>query len=204
MSIMYNFSALLLVGFITLNPIYAVAENATFGPQPFKQDEIVRGRFSEEKELAGMTAPFLASGHFTAAPQRGLIWDMEQPLPTASIITPTAAAQDIGGMAVKLPVKNLEHLYAMIYAALGGDWSALEQDYVLTRQAGKPWHVKLAPRSDRKNLGYAAIQVSGNRFVEQIDLVKQDGRHDRFRFSDMTSSPSPLNTRETHLFAEVK
>jgi hypothetical protein len=150
--------------------------------------------------------PIQSSGHFVVAPGHGLIWGIEQPFPTTTIVTPKGSAQDFGGIAVKLPIKNLQHLYAMIGGALTGDWSGLEMDYAITGSSkdGR-WQMLLTPRNtgSKPVLSYASITVSGARFVEHIVLMRRDGRADTLDFANEVLTEAPLTASENLAFNEV-
>ena len=167
--------------------------------------KVLRGRFVEEHSIQGSRNPMRSSGHFIVAPAHGLIWGIEKPFPTSTIITPNGAAQDIGGIAVKLPAKNIAHLYDIVGGALAGDWRGLEQDFVLTRSGeGQHWQMLLTPRpSNASRLPYATIAVDGSRFVENIVMTKVDGSYDSLSFSDELLSPAPLTAAENAVFNKI-
>jgi hypothetical protein len=168
-------------------------------------NQILRGSFIEEHQIKGVNGPLRSVGHFVVAPAYGLIWGTEKPLPTSTIITSNGAAQDIGGIAIKLPSKNIHHLYDIIGRALAGDWSGLETDFILTQSGDlNRWQILLMPRSsDKPKISYATISVSGSRFVENIVMTKVDGSYDTFSFADVVLSSLPLTPSESAVFNEV-
>ncbi|MDR3424783.1 MAG: hypothetical protein P4M13_06865 [Alphaproteobacteria bacterium] len=197
----FLFPILLLLTF----PVAAGAVEAPSGQTRLDAGAILRGRFVEEHQANAAQNPFQSSGRFIVAPARGLIWSIEKPFPTSTVVTPNAMVQDIGGMAVKLPARNLRHVYAMVGGALAGDWSGLEQDFMITRGgSARRWQMLLTPRPGKKaTLPYATITISGGRFVENIVMAKADGSSDSFSFTDETLSSAALTTAESKLFKEV-
>jgi hypothetical protein len=169
------------------------------------ENHILRGRFTEERPMKGAAQPVTMTGYFVAARGHGLIWGMEKPFPTSTIITPNGMAQDIGGLAVKLPAKNLQHLYTMISGAMAGDWKEVDNDFVVTASDdGKQWHRLLVPRPESIfQKSYSAITVSGGKFVENIVMTKLDGGSESLAFTDNVLSPGPLTPNETRVFSEV-
>jgi len=196
------FLALVLVIF----PIDVWAIEAPSGQIQIDATKVLRGRFIEQHQLPGAQAPLTSSGHFIVAPARGLIWGIERPFPTTTIVTPNGAAQDIGGMAMKLPAKNLRHLYDMVGGALAGDWNGLETDFEITSSGdGRHWQMTLTPRqNDKPKLSYARITASGGPFVENIVMTKADGSYDAFNFTDPVLSQAPLAANESAVFSEVR
>lgn len=167
--------------------------------------KILRGRFVQEHQMSGVDTPVQTSGRFVVAPAYGLIWDMEQPFPTSTIITPKGATQSIAGITMKLPAKNLRHLYDMVGRALAGDWNGLENDFVIVRSSkAHHWQMLLTPvQGDKPKLAYNVITVSGNRFVENIVMTKADGSYDSFDFTDESLSSEPMPDKEAAAFHQI-
>ena len=190
---------------LTLLPLTAQAIEAPPAQTHIDANKVLRGNFVEDHQTNASQAPLHTSGHFVVAPAHGLIWGIEKPFPTATIITPNGAAQDLGGLAVKLPAKNLHHLYDMVGGALEGNWTELEEDFSITRNGdAHHWQMLLTPHTDEKpKLPYTAITVSGSRFVENIVMAKADGSSDAFSFTDAVLSPATLTAKESTLFSEV-
>jgi hypothetical protein len=189
---------------LSLGSQTAHATDAPPGQVHIAPDQILRGNFVEEHPLKGMEQPMLSSGHFVVAPGHGLIWGIEKPLATTSIVTQSGVVQDLGGMAIKIPAKNIRHIYDMVGAALIGDWSGLEGDFAVTRNGdAHHWQMLLVPRpGGNAKLGYATITVSGSLFIENIVMTKGGGDYDSFTFSNVVLSQTPLDVHETALFAE--
>jgi hypothetical protein len=196
----------LLLIFLLVCPLAAQATDAPAGQIQINANQVLRGRFVEERQVKITDNPIETSGHFVAAPARGLIWSIEKPFPTSTIVTPNGAAQDIGGLALKLPAKNLPHLYAMVSAALSGDWSGLENEFTITRSGNAMhWQLLLTPRpNENLKQTYAAIAVSGGYFVENIVMTKTNNTYDSIGFSEEALSSQPLTANEVYAFNEVK
>jgi len=194
-----------LILFLALLPLTAKAVEAPPGQEMVDAHKVLRGHFIEEHQMGDGKMPLRTSGHFVIAPAQGLIWGIEKPFPTLTIVTPDAAAQDLGGMVIKLPAKNLRHLYDMVGGALAGNWNGLANDFDITKNGdAKHWQMLLTPRhTDQPKLPYATITVSGSHFVENIVLAKSDGSYDMFSFTDAVLSPMPLGVQEIAAFNEV-
>ncbi|HUY67703.1 MAG TPA: outer membrane lipoprotein carrier protein LolA [Alphaproteobacteria bacterium] len=186
-------------------PVTATAAVAPAGQVSLKAGDVLRGSFVQVTEMKGVDAPMQSSGRFVVAPGHGLIWQIEKPLATATIITPQGSVQDFGGIAVKLPIRNLSHLYATIGGALMGNWRGLEKDFVITRsEKGGRWQMLLTPRhKGRAALPYRSIAVSGARFIESIAMVGNDGGSDTLSFADEVLGHTPLSANEKLAFNEV-
>ncbi len=196
-----KFSVALLCAVILAAPAHAV--DAPAAQAPISNGQILRGHFTELRQKLGDPTPMQTAGHFTVAPGFGLIWGIEQPFPTSTIVTPNGVAQEVGGMALKMPMKNLAHIFDMVGGALAGHWDALESDYVITPGgSAAKWQMVLTPRPDAPHkVTYSSITVSGGKFVENIAMLTANGTSDVFAFSDgdlATSAPTP---QEAKLYA---
>jgi hypothetical protein len=194
---------LLLLTLLVTIPLGAHANDAPPGQIPVSVDNVLRGHFVEERNIKGFDGPMRSTGAFVLAPGHGLLWQIKKPIPLSTIITPNGMVQDIGGVALKLPAKNLHHIYDMVGAALAGDWSAVESDFVLTQSGNaEHWQILLTPKKENTKLPYSLITVSGSRFVESIVMVKGDSNDETLSFSDEALSQAPPTPTEIATFEE--
>lgn len=193
---------LLLICMLAIVPRTTWAMEAPSAQIRLEAHQVLRGHFVEEHKTSDANQPIISSGHFLVAPPLGLVWSVEQPFPTSTIITEQGVMQDIGGFRMKLPAKNIHHLFEIVGRALAGDWSGLDQDFILTRAGdAQHWQVTLTPRlMDNSKKAYVTITVKGTQFVENIILTKTDGNYDAFNFTDEVFSRDPLNIKETNAF----
>jgi hypothetical protein len=188
--------------FLVSMPLCALATEAPPGQTQIGPSQVLRGTFVEERQAKNAEGPLEISGHFVVAPAYGLLWNIEKPFPTASIITPAGLVQDLGGVAIKLPAKNLQHLYKMVGDAISGNWDSLDADFTITRggSAGH-WQMLLVPRpNNSSNLTYSAITVSGGAFVENIVMTKADATYETLSFANEALSPAPPTPTEMMSF----
>ena len=192
--------------FLIFTPLAAqAAVEAPSAQEKLTAGQVLRGNFTEVRQIQPTDNPLQTSGHFIASVDNGLIWAMEKPLQTSTIITSKGAVQDIGGLAVKLPIKNLTSLYTMISNAMEGNWNSLEQDFKITRaQQGSKWQMLLTPKEGQslKKI-YIAITVSGGRFVENIVMTKVNNTSDEIAFSDVAVTTSDVPAQEKQLYAKA-
>lgn len=200
---------LLLMLFMALAPSVALAAAPDTGQVIVGAGDILRGHFIEERHLKGFNGPMNSEGHFVVAPKHGLIWGMEKPFPTTTVITPAGLAQSINGISImRLPAKKMPfllHLYNMLGGALAGDWKELERDFTVTRSGdAEDWQVILVPRrADNPAMPFSSITVSGHRFVENVVLLKTDGDSDTLTFLNEVISPAPPTAAENFAFNSV-
>jgi len=199
----------LILTFLILMPFRASAIEPSTQQLVINTQDILRGHFVEERNLKGFNAPIKTQGHFVVAPAHGLIWQIEKPLPTATVITPSGLVQTIAGAKVMfLPAQKvpfLLHLYDMLGGALAGNWKPLETEFVVTKSDNEDgWEVTLVPRrKDNPAMPYGSITVSGHRFVENVTLLKTDGDSDTLAFDNEALSSAPPLATETVAFNSV-
>ncbi len=199
-----------LLAFLFLFPSsIAFAANANAGQVVMGNSDILRGRFIEERNLKGFNGPMNSEGHFVVAPEHGVIWGVEKPFPTTTVITPSGLVQSVGGINVmRLPAQKIPfmlHLYDMLGGVLAGNWKALETDFTVARSGDdQNWQVLLLPRrTDNPAMPFSSITVSGHQFVENVVLLKPDGDSDTLTFLNEALSSKPPSAAEKLAFNSV-
>lgn len=193
-----------ILGLLALAPILPLAARAAGPERGLAPGAVLRGGFVQERHLKGFKAPLRSDGHFVLMPGRGLIWRVEKPFAITTVITAAGLVQQVGGnetlrlAAARLPF--LSHLYDMLGGALGGDWHALESDFIVERSGNAAhWQVHLTPRKtdDTLAMPFSAIAATGARFVETVEMTKPDGDADVLSFVDQVLDGSPLSPEES-------
>ena len=192
-----------------LIPSLAVAADRDVGQIVIGVDDVLRGRFVELRHLNGFNGPMKSEGHFVVAPKQGLIWELEKPFPTTTVITPAGLAQSINGVNVmNLPSQKIPfmlHLYDTLGGALTGNWTALETDFIVTRGGdAQNWQMTLVPRTDNPAMPFSSINVSGHRFVDHVVLLKSDGDSDELTFLNESVSSTPPTASEKRVFSSLR
>ena len=176
---------------------------------PLAKGQVLRGRFEQLRFLQGFQAPLKSSGTFVLAPGLGLIWKTEAPFALTTVMSPAGLVQEVGGReTMRMPsarIPFMSKLYAMLGGALTGDWEGLSSAFNITHKAdGKGWRLKLEPiRADDPEMPIRAIDLHGSRFLEDVDLIKLNGDHDRLVFLNQkleSASPTP---EESELLARA-
>lgn len=199
----------LLFVLIIMLPFLASADVGT-GQTVIGPNDILRGHFTETKHLQGFNGPLVTRGHFVVAPKYGLIWAIESPFPTTTVITPAGLVQRINDKNVmhltaqKIPF--LLHLYDALGGALIGNWKALEADFIVTQNGDEQnWEVTLVPRkADNPAMPFSSITINGHRFVENVVMTKPGGDSDTLTFSNEVISSGEPSIAENHVFKSVQ
>ncbi|MDY0885222.1 outer membrane lipoprotein carrier protein LolA [Dongia soli] len=174
--------------------------------EPLKQGEILRGRFTQERSLQGFQAPLKSEGSFVVAQGKGLIWTVEKPYPTTTVITPNGLVQEArGNETLRLPASRvpfLTRLYDMLSGTMTGDWNAMKSQFSIeTAGTAENWTLQLRPKSaGGASMPISEMRIQGGRYVNDVDMHRPSGDRDRLQFHDQTVGSGPLSEAETKLF----
>ncbi len=175
----------------------ANADPAIVGP-----GDIVRGQFVQERHLQGFSKPLISEGRFVLAPGEGLIWAVDSPFAVTTAVTPAGLLQRAAGMdSLRLPVSHMpaiSQLYQMLDAALSGNLGALETAFAMTRDGSRLTLVPL-PKGGTAAMPFRRLDLEVDRFVETVEIHRQEGDFDRIRFSAQRLSAGPLEPDEAAL-----
>lgn len=183
------------MGSATAAPITAAAVTVHAG-------EVLRGHFVQTRHMSGFTKPLKSEGTFTIAPQYGLIWAVNKPLRSATIITREGLVQSSGGVetlslsARKIPF--IAQLHDMIAGMLTGDIAAMQKRFILSHQGSSDnWRIRLTPRqTNDPMMPFREIRAHGGRFVEEVTMLRNDGDSDVLTFDTVTLTTTALTSAE--------
>lgn len=194
---------LAIVAAVTLTPV-CFAEIA-MGPS-LTPGQTLHGRFVQERHLKGLATTLKSEGNFVLAPGKGLIWRIEQPIQTLTVITPAGIRQFINGSEVQhldaARVPFIAHFYDMLNGSLMGDWSAMRHDFAVNSKGDRQaWRTVLTPlHPDDPIAGMlASIVIAGGKMVDSVDINRANGDSEHMAFLDQTVSSVPLNDQDARL-----
>lgn len=175
----------------------ANADPAAVGP-----GDIVRGQFVQERHLQGFSKPLISEGRFVLAPGEGLIWTVQSPFAVTTVVTPAGLLQQAAGTeSLRLSVSHvpaMSRLYQMLDAALSGNLGAMETAFAVTRDGNRLTLVPL-PNGGTAAMPFRRLDLAVDRFVETVEIHRQEGDFDHIRFSDQRLSAGPLEPDEAAL-----
>jgi hypothetical protein len=198
------------VSFLLLSAPTDLAHAADSVPETLKSGEILRGRFVQDRQLAGFAKPLRTEGMFVLVPGRGLIWRATSPFQNTTVITPEGVLGQVNGQeTMRLPASRmpgLAHLYDVLGGALSGNIAPLEQTFSVKRsEVAAGWQMLLTPlHPDNAAISQIkSLTVAGHRFVETIEIDKDGGDVDRLTFLDQSTATSPLTSDEKGLLGAL-
>jgi Outer membrane lipoprotein carrier protein LolA-like len=172
--------------------------------------QTLHGRFVQARNLKGISSTLKSEGTFVLAPGKGLIWRIEDPIQTVTIITPDGIRQIINGSEVQridaAKVPFISHFYDMLDGALMGDWTAMRHDFaVQTKGDRAAWRTILTPVRPNDPIAgmLASIVISGGKMVDGVEISRANGDSERIAFFDQTVSGVALSGDDARLL-EIK
>lgn len=167
-------------------------------PQILTAGEILRGSFVLERRLAGFEKPLRSQGRFSLIPGRGLIWHVEKPFESTTVIASGGISVKAGGQNVmrlstsRMP--GIGHLYEILENAVSGNAGALKEDFTVRRSSGADgWTLVLLPRQTPATTQIGRLVITGRRFVDRVEIERTGGDVDQLQFLDeeeQTGSPT--------------
>ncbi|MGD0144007.1 MAG: LolA-related protein [Rhizomicrobium sp.] len=198
------------VSFLLLIALPGLALAAATIPQTLKSGEVLRGRFIQDRQLAGFAKPLRTEGTFVLVPGRGLIWRAETPFRNTTVITPEGILGQVNGQeTMRLPTSRmpgLGHLYDVLGGAVSGNIAPLGQVFAVKRsEVAGGWQMYLTPlHPDNPQMSQIkSLTVVGHRFVETIEVDKDGGDVDRLSFLNQSVVATRLTADEITLLGTL-
>lgn len=171
------------------------------------QVPLLRGEFSQEKQVAGFRNPLRSSGRFLLARDKGVLWTTLAPFPSETVITQDRilSRQRDGSRRVEVDGRQqpgLRNVNAMMFALMSGDTKALTTAFEVKEEAadGKGWRMTLSPRSRQLAQAFTSVRLAGDRYVREVELREANGDVTRLHFKAMSEAPATLTRDEAARF----
>ncbi|WP_435998727.1 MULTISPECIES: outer membrane lipoprotein carrier protein LolA [unclassified Pseudoxanthomonas] len=170
------------------------------------QVPLLRGEFSQEKQVAGFRNPLRSNGRFLLVRDKGVVWSTTAPFPSEIVITQDRilSRQRDGSRRLEVDGRQqpgLRSVNAMMFALMSGDMKALTSTFeVKAEPAARGWKMTLVPRSRQVAQAFNSVRLSGDRYVREVELREANGDLTRLRFSGMSESPATLSRDEAARF----
>jgi len=205
----------ILLGLLCLCSTAAAAADDGQLVTPLKPGGVLRGHFTQERALQGFQAPLKSEGTFVVAEGKGVIWTVEKPFATTTVITPAGLVQNAGGTeTMRLPAGRIPFivkLYDMLSGTMTGDMSGLKQQFdVKTTGPAADWSLTLTPKADQatssdpQNMPIRELDITGGQYVKSVNIQRQNGDHDLLTFTDQKVDTEALSAAEAQLLAGAK
>ena len=156
-------------------------------------DMVVRGDFTQTRQLAGIKKPLIANGTFVVEKTRGVLWRTLTPFPQTMRVTQGEILQKDGDRVLMVLRADQEPAVNAISRALfslfSGDISGLAEFFDYTGQiVGGGWQLSFTPRNDGMRAAIGSLSLEGDNAVRQVTLTSAAGDITRIDFSNVATA----------------
>jgi outer membrane lipoprotein-sorting protein len=169
--------------------------------------DVLRGEFTQEKQVAGFKNPLRSQGRFVLAQDHGVIWTTLKPFPSEVVVTRDRilSRQSDGSSRVELDGRQqpaMRSVNAIMFALMSGDAQALSAQFTVKVEvlSGNAWKMQLTPRSAMLGKVFAQLTLSGDRYVREVQINEANQDVTRIHFTGMSDTPATLSTDEGRRF----
>jgi len=169
--------------------------------------DVLRGEFTQEKQVAGFKNPLRSQGRFVLAQDHGVIWTTLKPFPSEVVVTRDRilSRQSDGSSRVELDGRQqpaMRSVNAIMFALMSGDAQALSAQFTVKVDVlpGNAWKMQLTPRSAMLGKVFAQLTLSGDRYVREVQINEANQDVTRIHFTGMSDTPATLSTDEGRRF----
>lgn len=169
--------------------------------------DVLRGEFTQEKQVAGFKNPLRSQGRFVLAQDHGVIWTTLKPFPSEVVVTRDRilSRQSDGSSRVELDGRQqpaMRSVNAIMFALMSGDAQALSAQFTVKVEVlpGNAWKMQLTPRSAMLGKVFAQLTLSGDRYVREVQINEANQDVTRIHFTGMSDTPATLSTDEGRRF----
>ncbi len=164
---------------------------------------VLRGDFTQEKQVAGFKNPLRSQGRFVLAQDHGVIWTTLKPFPSEVVVTRDRilSRQSDGSSRVELDGRQqpaMRSVNAIMFALMSGDAQALSAQFTVKVEVlpGNAWRMQLTPRSAMLGKVFAQLTLSGDRYVREVQINEANQDVTRIHFAGMSDTPATLSADE--------
>ena len=192
---------------LMLAPISHAADAAVDAiTQSVARPDVLRGQFTQDKQVSGFKNPLRSQGQFVVARQHGVIWTTQRPFPSEVVVTADRilSRQRDGTNRVELDARQqpaMRSVNAIMFALMSGDVQALSSQFnIKAQREGQGWRLQLTPKSAMLAKAFQSLSLQGDRYVRQVEIIEANQDRTLIQFSALTEAPDALSADEARRF----
>lgn len=178
-------------------PLAASATTVAEIQQRLQAAALVRGRFEQDKQLAGFAKPLKSHGDYLLVRGKGVLWRTAAPFASQLAVTKDAIRTDSFQLdANKEP--GVRVVTGLLLALLDGNLAALDAQFqiVASLNGDKAWRASLTPKAPALAKLFSRIELEGDRQVRRIQMLESQGDSTTIRFDEQQRDPAPATPDE--------
>ncbi len=186
-------------------PLPALADTVAQIQQRLVSAPVQRGRFEQDKTLAGFAKPLKSQGDYLLVRGKGLIWRTTAPFASQLVLTRDRIA-GAGGLqldASKEP--GIRVVTGLMLSLLDGDLGALQQAFDVQASVqgsssnDRAWRASLKPKAAALAQLFSRIELEGDRQLRRIVMTEAQGDTTTLRFDEQPREPAAPTADEAKL-----
>ena len=192
---------------LMLAPISHAADAAVDAiTQSVARPDVLRGQFTQDKQVSGFKNPLRSQGQFVVARQHGVIWTTQRPFPSEVVVTADRilSRQRDGTNRVELDARQqpaMRSVNAIMFALMSGDVQALSSQFnIKAQREGPGWRLQLTPKSAMLAKAFQSLSLQGDRYVRQVEIIEANQDRTLIQFSALSEAPATLSADEARRF----
>lgn len=175
--------------------------------QRFTGQPVIRAHFAQTRTIKDMPQPLRSQGEMLLARDQGLLWDQKSPFPMLLMLNDFRMVQQVNGQPQQtVTVENNPQMFQFNHLLRGlfqADRKALEQNFRVGFQdkgEGR-WVLRLTPTTTPLDKIFSSIDLSGETYLESIQLYDKQGDRTEIILSQHRLTPATLTDDERQRFA---
>jgi outer membrane lipoprotein-sorting protein len=155
------------------------------------QPAVLRGQFTQSRQITGFRRPVQSSGDFVVARNRGLVWHTVKPFESTLSVNRERlrVTSGKGNSETTLDARRepmLRTLNDILQNVVIADVAALQKSFALQVRAvgASGWEMALTPKEATLRARFSAITLAGGAHVQSARLVEASGDVTTVQFHD--------------------
>ncbi|MCL2160508.1 MAG: outer membrane lipoprotein carrier protein LolA [Betaproteobacteria bacterium] len=158
-------------------------------------DTVIRGDFTQTRQLVGIKKPLSANGAFVVEKTQGVLWRTLAPFPQTTRITQGEILQKDGDRVLmslradQEPAANA--ISRVLFSLFAGDMSTLAEYFDYSGHPGSGsggWKLSFIPRDAGLRTVIGSLTLEGDNTVRQVTLTSAAGDITHIVFSNITTA----------------
>lgn len=151
------------------------------------EHDVAVGEFVQRRHVPDVEITIESSGRFAYDADRGLLWEVREPVASRLVIDATGAYQDGRRVAAGGPLAAVRPIFGGLF---GGDRAGLERRFAIDREpGGDGWQVILRPRQGSLAAAIDSIVIAGDTHPRRLVIAASDGSRTEILFRGVEHPP---------------
>jgi outer membrane lipoprotein-sorting protein len=174
--------------------------------QRFTGQPVIRAHFAQTRTIKDMPQPLRSQGEMLLARDQGLLWDQKSPFPMLLMLNDFRMVQQVNDQPQQtITAENNPQMFQFNHLLRGlfqADRKALEKNFRVDFQdkgEGR-WALRLTPKTTPLDKIFSSIDLSGETYLEFIQLNDKQGDRTEIILSQHRLTPAMLTDDERQRF----